>query len=180
MLTLPTSAKIYFCLKPTDMRCSFDGLAGMVDQVLDQDPLSGHLFLFCNRRRDRLKILYWDEDGLAIWYKRLEKGTFQFPAFSSAEVEDSSADDAANGDSAENAPRQVSLGPTTGARPSSVGDDAHLSEPETPEAKQHGRQLGRGVEIHARDLALILGGIDLKSVQRRPRWRRPEPSSRGT
>jgi hypothetical protein len=61
------------------MRKGFDGLSGIVAHLLAEDPLSGHLFLFRNRTRDRLKILYWDRDGLAIWYKRLEKGTFQFP-----------------------------------------------------------------------------------------------------
>ena len=72
--------QVFACLVPTDMRRSFDGLSGMVRQMLQQDPLSGALFLFRNRSRDRLKILYWDRDGLAIWYKRLERGSFQFPS----------------------------------------------------------------------------------------------------
>jgi transposase len=59
------------------MRKSFDGLLGLVHEFLGQDPLSGHLFLFFNRRRDRVKILFWEPDGLVIWYKRLEAGTFQ-------------------------------------------------------------------------------------------------------
>ena len=62
------------------MRRGFDGLAALTASVLGQDPLSGHLFVFRNRRGDRLKILYWDRDGLAIWVKRLERGTFRFPA----------------------------------------------------------------------------------------------------
>jgi hypothetical protein len=74
---LPASVRIYLCTKPADMRKSFDGLQGMVREFLGQDPLSGHLFLFFNRRRDRIKLLWWDRDGLVIWYKRLEAGTFQ-------------------------------------------------------------------------------------------------------
>ena len=79
MIGLMQGIKIHLCTQPTDMRRGFDGLGGMVTSLLEQDPLSGHLFVFRNRNRDKLKILYWDTDGLAIWYKRLEQGTFQFP-----------------------------------------------------------------------------------------------------
>jgi transposase len=114
MLSLALPGRIFLYTPPADMRRSFDGLAAIVREQMGADPLSGHLFVFRNRRGDRLKLLYWDEDGLALWSKRLEEGVFQFP----------SAD-------------------TT------------------------------GVEIKATDLALILGGIDLHSAQRRPRYERP-------
>ena len=74
---LPAAVRVFLCIKPTDMRKGFDGLVGMAREFLGQDPLSGHLFLFLNRRRDRVKILFWERDGLVIWYKRLEAGTFQ-------------------------------------------------------------------------------------------------------
>jgi transposase len=71
---------VYVATAPTDMRRSFDGLMGLVRDFLGGDPLSGHLFVFRNRAGDRLKVLWWDRDGLAIFYKRLEEGTFAFPA----------------------------------------------------------------------------------------------------
>jgi transposase len=74
---LPAAVRVFVCTKPADMRKSFDGLLGMVHEFLGQDPLSGHLFLFFNRRRDRVKILFWEPHGLVIWYQRLEAGTFQ-------------------------------------------------------------------------------------------------------
>ena len=80
MLSLAAGTRVFVARGATDMRKGFDGLQGLVTGVLEQDPLSGCLFLFVNRRRDKLKILYWDGDGLAIWYKRLERGTFQLPA----------------------------------------------------------------------------------------------------
>ena len=79
MLSLSLPGRVFLCTLPTDMRKSFDSLVGLVEQELGQDPLSGDLFVFRSRRGDRLKLLYWDADGLAIWYKRLEEGTFLFP-----------------------------------------------------------------------------------------------------
>lgn len=79
MLSLPLPVKVFWCLAPTDMRKSFDGLAALVTDHLQHDPLSGHLFIFSSKRRDRLKLLYYERGGYAIWYKRLEEGTFAAP-----------------------------------------------------------------------------------------------------
>ncbi len=79
MLSIAAGTRIFVAAGATDMRKGFNGLQGIITGMLEQDPLSGHLFLFVNRRRDKLKILYWDGDGLAIWYRRLEQGTFQMP-----------------------------------------------------------------------------------------------------
>ena len=78
MLSFPSAVKIYLCKQATDMRRSFDGLAMMVHHIIKQDVLSGHIFVFRNKRGNMLKLLYWDKDGYAIWYKRLEKGTFSW------------------------------------------------------------------------------------------------------
>ena len=80
MIHLPASVRVYLCLTPCDMRKSFDALAALVRDYLELDAFAGHLFVFTSRRRDRVKILYWDRDGYALWYKRLEKGVFRFPA----------------------------------------------------------------------------------------------------
>ena len=72
--------RIWLATAPLDMRRSFDALAEHVRTILAHDPLSGHLFVFRNRSAQRVKILWWDQDGYAIYYKRLERGTFQFPA----------------------------------------------------------------------------------------------------
>ena len=94
MLILEHTAPIYLSRQPTDMRKSFDGLMGLIQQaglaspavppaaLSEVHPLSGAWFVFRNRRGDRLKILYFDRDGLAIWYKRLERGRFQWPSIS--------------------------------------------------------------------------------------------------
>lgn len=79
MIHLPASVRVYLCLAPCDMRKSFDGLYAIVRDAMQLDALGGHLFVFANRRRDRVKILYWDRDGFAIWSKRLEAGTYAVP-----------------------------------------------------------------------------------------------------
>jgi transposase len=117
MLSLPTAVRIWLATRPTDLRKSFDSLAELVRQHLAADPLSGQLFVFRNKRADRVKLLYWDEDGFVIVYKRLELGTFRFPEATAA-----------------------------------------------------------GVEIRAADLQMLLDGIDLDSVKRRRRYRRPQPA----
>jgi transposase len=115
-----TSVRIWLAVQPADMRCGFDRLAERAAAVTGQDPLSGHLFLFRGRSGDRLKILYFDRDGYALWYKRLEEGVFKLPRI---------------------------VPGTEGARAS--------------------------VELRGSELAMILDGIDLSSVKRGKRYRRP-------
>jgi transposase len=111
MIVLGLTGRIWLCTEPVDGRKSYDGLAAVVTSHLQGDPLSGDLFVFKNRRGDRLKILAWQGDGFALYLRRLERGTFQFP------------------------------------------DATRV-----------------GVSITATELALILGGIELGSVKRRPRY----------
>jgi transposase len=117
-----SAVRIWLCIAPTDMRCSFDRLAELARSVTGQDPLSGHLFLFRSRGGDRLKALYWDRDGYALWYKRLEEGTFKLP-------------------------------------------------------RVDGRS--QSIELLASELAMLLDGIDLKSVKRVRRYHRQEKSACG-
>ena len=115
--TLDYSAtmRIWLAAALADMRCGFDRLAELAQVVTDQNPLDGHLFLFRGRSGDRLKILYWDRDGYALWYKRLEEGVFKLPR---------------------------------------IDSDA------------------RSVELRASELAMMLDGIDLRSVKRVKRYSR--------
>jgi len=116
MLSVPAALKIFLCTQPTDMRKGHDALAALVEELLAADPLSGHLFVFRNKRADRLKLLYWDNDGYAIWYKRLEAGCFHFPL---------------------------------------------------PQGEL------RRITVTAAELTMLLDGVDLSSVRRRNRYRRP-------
>ena len=84
MFGMPATVRDFVAVPPADLRKGYDGLAR---DAVGEDPLSGHLFVFANRRRDRIKVLYWDRDGYAIWMKRLEKGSFRWPAPASDHVE---------------------------------------------------------------------------------------------
>ena len=79
MLMLPSGVKVFLSTEPADMRKSFFGLSVLVQDVLDEDPLSGHLFVFANKRGDKIKVLYWDRNGFALWYKQLDQGVFRIP-----------------------------------------------------------------------------------------------------
>lgn len=80
MLSLTSSLRFFVYAHATDMRKSFDGLSGLVTSALSRDPASGDVYVFINRRRDRMKLLLWDRTGFWLFYKRLEQGTFQLPA----------------------------------------------------------------------------------------------------
>jgi len=80
MLTIPPSVRVFLAPGATDLRQSFEGLASATTQILKEDPLSGHLFVFCNRGRNRIRILLWDGSGYWVLMKRLEKGTFAWPS----------------------------------------------------------------------------------------------------
>jgi transposase len=95
VLSLPSALRIFLATEPADMRQGFDGLSLLVRERIAENPLSGHLFVFRNKRRDRVKILSWDKDGFALWYKRLEKGTFRFPEAKDGRVEVTPAEMAA-------------------------------------------------------------------------------------
>jgi len=79
MIKIPPDIKIYLGIEPIHMNKSFDGLSALVHDQLSQNPLSGHLFIFRNRRADKIKMITWDRNGFLIFYKRLEKGRFKFP-----------------------------------------------------------------------------------------------------
>jgi transposase len=76
MLTIPGNARLFLCQQPINMRKSFEGLSVIVDQLFPGELLSGAFFIFLNRRKDHIKVLFWDNDGFVIWFKRLEKGSF--------------------------------------------------------------------------------------------------------
>ncbi len=91
---IPSGVEIYVALEPVDMRLSFDRLGGLAKQQIGYDPRSGALFIFFGKRRDALKVLFFDGSGMAIFYKRLDRGTFQIPEPSSKTAKHVEIDDA--------------------------------------------------------------------------------------
>lgn len=88
MIALPPQIRVFVYRLPTDMRKSFHGLVALTESALKQDPLSGSLFVFLNRRRDRIKILYWGQTGFCIWYQQLQQGTYQLPTEDALQSQD--------------------------------------------------------------------------------------------
>lgn len=86
MITAPPGVRVWLAAGVTDMRKGFDGLAALVQNQLEADPFSGHLFVFRGRRGDRIKVLWWDGDGLCLYAKRLERGRFVWPQASEGSV----------------------------------------------------------------------------------------------
>jgi transposase len=78
MISIHASTRVFLCSQAIDMRLGFDGLSGLVKSYFSMNPTCGSLFVFFSRRRDRLKLLYWDRDGFVLYYKRLERGTFSW------------------------------------------------------------------------------------------------------
>lgn len=78
MLSIPGNTRLFLCQHPVSMRKSFEGLSALVEELFPKELLTGSLFIFLNRRKDHMKVLFWDNDGLVIWFKRLEKGTFSW------------------------------------------------------------------------------------------------------
>jgi transposase len=87
MLSISSHVRVFLARSAVDMRKSFHGLLALTESVLAVDPLSGHLFMFVNRRRDRIKLLYWGGTGFCIWYQQLESGTYQLPDASGADAQ---------------------------------------------------------------------------------------------
>ena len=87
MLSLPPAVRIFVATQPTNMHLSFDRLAALARDVIQEDPFSGHLFVFRNRGGDKVKILGWDRSGFCLWYKRLEQGVFHFPRAATPHLE---------------------------------------------------------------------------------------------
>jgi len=87
MFSVPASVRVFIATSPVDLRRGFDGLAALTREILAEDPLSGHLFAFRNRRGDRVKVLFFASGGYCLFYRRLEKGTFRFPSGEQARLE---------------------------------------------------------------------------------------------
>ncbi len=87
VLAVPGNARLFLCQYPVSMRKSFEGLSASIEQLFPGELLTGALFIFLNRRKDHMKVLFWDKDGFVIWFKRLEKGTFAWTWGSQMEID---------------------------------------------------------------------------------------------
>ncbi len=87
MLAIPGNTRLFLCQHPVSMRKSFEGLSAIIEELFPSELLTGALFIFLNRRRDHMKVLFWDNDGLVIWFKRLEKGTFAWKWGEKSEID---------------------------------------------------------------------------------------------
>lgn len=87
MFTIPDLIEVYIAVQPADMRKGFDTLACLTREIIGKDPLSGHLFVFFNKPRNRVKVLFWDRSGYCLYYKRLERGRFHFPTYLSKDTQ---------------------------------------------------------------------------------------------
>jgi transposase len=147
MIALGASTRVHLLAGATDMRRGFDGLYALARGLLEADPLSGHVFGFCNKGRNRLKLLYWDGSGLWVCAKRLDKGRFAWPDVIVAADDDH--DDEAQ-------------------------SSAASSRPSASPSAQGGRPPSRHVVMSQTELAMLLSGIDLRTSRQRA-WHRIEP-----
>ena len=87
MLAVPGNARLFLCQTPVSMTKSFEGLSAIVEQLFPDELLTGAFFIFLNRRKDHMKVLFWDRDGFVIWFKRLEKGSFAWKSQSETRID---------------------------------------------------------------------------------------------
>jgi hypothetical protein len=158
MFSISPATRVYLATGATDLLRSFDALFGLVQGRLGGDPLSGHLFVFCNRSRDRIKVLYFDGSGLWVCAKRLEQGCFDWPS----EKEVSGADDNGSGNRS-----GKEKGSGNGAKETEPTSGSSLLGPAAAAAV-----AGASRRCNVQELLMILSGIALKGTRQKRWWRR--------